>query len=402
MVTSQKLKQIHFWDISSEDVSSIKAKYKIEVYKTICQDSSHTRGTLFKHLNYRNTTVSTLVQELIDVGLICNGERKTNNQRGRPDFFLIPNFDKFTAISVHVEDRNLIFSLININGDVLKSIKRTITHTARNRDFIKSLKSSLEVLLNYVPKGSTLLGIELLVNGTIDSKNLTWVDIFRWPNVKNLCLKELSEELRYPFYLRRILDAELEYQLDRHKEFYEQSTLLFMWGFGIGGSYSYKGNILESTFGRFIDMGHTIIHPQSGKLCRCGQYGCVETEAAIFAILPELKKIYPNLHEDSDEILRIMKDPKFVKLKVIEHAIDTVGICMLNLFKTLFPRRIFLIGPFFSNAIIVRKVLMRIEQTVSHYHGEIEITILEDGFTRCRWGGLQPLLREKLKNVLLK
>ena len=401
MIDSQQMKQIHFWDVSVDDANSVKAKQKSEIYKTICRDNTHTRGTLYKYLRYRNTTVSTLVQELIDAGLILDGGRKTSNQRGRPDFFLIPNFNRFTAISVHVEDRSLNYSLININGDVLRSMKSDIAHAVRNKEILSSLKRVLKELMDYVPSDSVFLGVELLFNGSIDSGNLTLIDIYRWPNIKKLCFKELSEELGCPIYLRRILDGELEYQLEMDKECSDKNTLLFMWGFGIGGSFSYNGTILESAFGRFIDIGHTIVHPESGKLCRCGQYGCLETEAAIFALLPELKKKYPDIHEDSGEILSIIKDPEFVKLNVVDHATEEVGICLLNLFKTLFPQRIFLIGPFFANKIIARRVLDRIEHAVSRYQSSISITILEDGFARSRWGGLRALFRNELKNILL-
>jgi predicted NBD/HSP70 family sugar kinase len=388
--------RIPFWNISQTSSEKKKYEQKAEIYRTICEDPSYTRGSLITALGYRNTTVSTLVQELLDDRLIKEGPPKAANRRGRPDYYLLPNFDAYTAVAVYVAERTLFFSLLNINGDVLSEHHIDVSPQLDNDGFVDILHKHIRTLLNDNPAGAVMIGIQILLIGTVDRENLIWVDAYRWPNMHYLCFKALAYDLGYPVYLRRILDAELAYLLEVDQSLALESALIFMWGYGIGASYAYKVNILESSYGRFTDVGHTVVNPNSKKQCRCGQYGCVEAESSLPAITPELSEHYPELGDDNSEIFKVIARPEMVDIEVVNHAIDTVSLCVSNLLKTLYPKRVFMLGPFFRNSLIEEKVLDKLSNSPSRYQKDLAIQIIEEGHHRCQWGGLISLFRSKI------
>lgn len=65
--------------------------------------------------------------------------------------------------------------------------------------------------------------------------------------------------------------------------------VLFTLGTGIGGGVIIDGKLLRGHFDNAGELGHMIIVP-NGRMCGCGQRGCVEAYAGAKAILREAKK----------------------------------------------------------------------------------------------------------------
>ena len=60
-------------------------------------------------------------------------------------------------------------------------------------------------------------------------------------------------------------------------------------GTGIGGGCVYEGHILRGANSSCMEIGHIPVAP-NGRLCGCGQYGCLEAEASRLAIAAEASK----------------------------------------------------------------------------------------------------------------
>lgn len=348
----------------------------------------------------RNTTVSHLVQELLECGLVREESPDGEKRRGRPEFQLVPDFDRYTAISVHVRDRNLDFALININGDILYADTAKLPQSATNRRLERTIRNGIRKLRDSTDGANRSIGIELSLAGTVDRPRNIWVDSYRFPRIMDFGLEALSREFDTHVGVRRGLDAELAYQLARDPKSAHVPTLMFFWGFGIAASYSHEGRILESPSGRFADVGHTIVNRHSEKRCRCGQYGCVETEAAIYGILPGLRERYPDLREGSADIRAVISEPSVLDLGIVKNAIDVVEVCVNNLLKTMYPQRLYLTGPFFQNPAILDRVRERAAAAVGRYEHAMSIDVVMPAFERCKWGSLVSLFRQTLSTVL--
>jgi transcriptional regulator of PTS gene len=381
-----------------------KDKQKAEIFSCIANSGPLSRRDITHTLKLRSTTVSNIVGELVADGLLREGLSKNLGRPGRPDLSLSPVFDRMSAISLFVEDRYLIGSLIDIGGRVLRQAQVYVPADGGNEICLEGVDSLIKTLFSEVPTGCELLGVGMSVVGTVNTGRGIWVNADRWPEIRNLDLGKYFQRKGLNFVLRRNLDIELEYMLEKHPGSRKENTILFHWGFGVGGAYAYQGRVLDSPFGRVMDIGHTIIHPHSDKKCRCGVYGCVESEAAIYALLPTLRHRYPDLREESEDIEKILSYPEVFEIPGIGAAVDTVGLCLSNLFKIFYPHRIFLVGAFIRNEKIVgrlEKILLetfypKMKDTVHH----VDLEVIRDGFTGCTWANGYPFFRKRLKELL--
>ena len=379
-------------------------KHKAAIFTTLIQHGPMARRDLTRNLRLRSTTVSNLVKELISDGLVTEGIYNNSRKPGRPNLSLRPVPERLIAATIYVEDHKFIGSLVDIAGNVLAQKMVEIPAEGTNTEIFDGLEEILITLKEKIPEGSEFLGVGISVVGTVDSRNNIWVNADRWPMIHDLNIGTLADKIGAPIILRRNLDIELEYMLEKNPPWSKENTVLFHWGFGVGGAYAYHGRVLDSPFGRYMDIGHIIIHPESKKICRCGGYGCVESEAAIYALLPTFRTKFPGLREKSVDIDAILADPNVFDIPGIKPAVDTVGLCLSNLFKIFYPHRMFLVGSFVRNAKIVERLEQIILETFYNKMKEtvhrVDLIVIPDGFTGCTWSNAYPFFRKRLKTLL--
>jgi glucokinase len=121
-------------------------------------------------------------------------------------------------------------------------------------------------------------------------------------------------------------------------------------GTGIGGGCVYEGKIFRGKYCSNMEIGHLQINPH-GKLCGCGRYGCLETEASRLAISAEAAKaVYrgeaPHLQAtigaDLDEIrsgplAAAIKAGDIVIEHIVRRAAEKIGVAVGNVINLLCP-----------------------------------------------------------------
>lgn len=110
--------------------------------------------------------------------------------------------------------------------------------------------------------------------------------ILQAPNLgwKNVRLKEtLEKEFRCPAVIANDVDAGTygEYRFGAGKG--ARCVLGVFPGTGIGGACVYEGRLIRGHTSSCMEIGHIQVQPQ-GRLCGCGQRGCLETVASRLAI----------------------------------------------------------------------------------------------------------------------
>ena len=100
------------------------------------------------------------------------------------------------------------------------------------------------------------------------------------PKFKNTPLRDMvAQKLGKPAILENDANAACwgEFVLGAGKDITDM--VFFTLGTGIGGGIVSKGKLVRGTGGNAAELGHTIIYPD-GRLCNCGQKGCVEAYAS--------------------------------------------------------------------------------------------------------------------------
>lgn len=375
------------------------------IYEEIASSRETSRKDITVRLEMRATSVSDIVQELLDDGIIAEDHSKGNGKRGRPELCLRVVTNRLVCISIYAEDNTLIGSLLNLAEETLAEESVAIAREIDNRGFLKTVCGIVERLKTRIPPESELVGVGISTVGTVDSKRKNWIGATRWPSIRNIDFHRVESVLGATVNLRRWLDTELEYQLMRDPACRKGNALLFHWGTGIGAAFSHDGVVLDSLFGKFSDIGHIFVDPSPDRLCHCGRRGCLEAVAAIWALAPLFRKYRPEFRETIRDVESGLKDEALLREPEMEYAIHTVGIALANLLRILLPNRVFFIGPFLRNPFVLSLIKKQVgnvfeDRIYKQIRGKLKIDVVRDQMRVCKIANVRPFFDEKLEGLL--
>lgn len=379
----------------------VKDREKAALFHAICTGRSLTRQLLSRRLGIRPSSVSEAVQELLDDGLVAERSPGIRKQSGRPRLVLAPRPDRLQAISLYVDARKLKAVLLNMDEEPTAEESRTVPARAGNREIFSAIRELLERLPERMQRGSTLVGANLALVGTVNPRTRVWVRAARWPRLADLDLSTLEKQVGLRVMLRRTNDAELEYQLQSAPREFGQCALLLHWGFGIGSAVSFHGETLTSSLGRFGEIGHVRLDPESSARCLCGSRGCLETTAALWALLPALRRSLTTLPADEPGLAPLLAESRILALPQIRHALVSVRDALLVLYQIFHPDTVLLSGPFTENPAIFHRIADGFRRLLPSYaSGAVSVLLVPAGMPGCRRGGANPLFRQALGRIL--
>ncbi len=373
---------------------------KALLFREICRRRAPTRRLLARRLSLRPSSVSAAIQELLDDGLVT--ERAVARQRsGRPDLLIAPRPNRLVAISLYVDSRELKAVLLNLDEEVLHEEARVVSPKAGNVELTDAVVDLLQTLPRRVPRGSRLAGASLSLVGTVNARTRTWVNAARWPKLSNLDLRAVEQAVPYPVLLRRTNDAELEYQLESLPEARDRNALLLHWGFGIGSAVSLQGELLDLSTGQIRRDRPRAAGSRRDRPCLCGSRGCLETVAALWALLPALRKRLGSLPRDERDLAPRLGDPGVLAVPELQEAFSAVRDALLVLYKVFYPDIVFLSGPFTENPAVFERLSQEFHRALPAYaRAAVTVRPVPAGMPGCRLGGANPVFRRALGSAL--
>ena len=379
----------------------VKDEEKALLYREICIGKAPTRQGLARKLDIRPSSVSEAVQELVDDGLVVEQQARPKGRTGRPQLILSPRADRFVAISVYVDSRELKGVLVTQQEEVLAEEVRALPQSAGNREVSAACFDLLKRLRARTPAGAELAGAGLSLPGTVNSRTRTWVRVARWPKLADLDFSDLEAKVDFPIVLRRMNEAELAYFLDCTPRARAGTALLLHWGFGIGSAAAFHGELLTSSLGRFGEIGHARIGADLAAPCLCGLRGCLETVAALWSLLPKFAEALGALPEDERELAPFLGNPRLQRLPELGRALAAMQEALVLLTMIFFPDTILLAGPFTENPVLLRRLSDGFRRSLPDYAREhVSITAIPGGMPGCRRGGANPIFRQALARAL--
>ncbi|MCX7028836.1 MAG: ROK family transcriptional regulator [Spirochaetes bacterium] len=357
------------------------------------------RSALARRLGLRPTTVSHLVQELLDDGLVAERRgRGGTGHSGRPQAAIEPVLERLAAVSLCVESRELRASLVDLAGRVLASDARPVAAGADNQAIEEALEALIGGLAGRAPKASRVVGAGLSLVGTVDPSGLTWVSAARWPRLRALGLGPLADRIGLPVRASRALDTALALLLESDATAADRTVALLHWGFGIGAAVAHRGTLLGSSLGRFGEIGHLRTPGGAGRRCACGARGCLETEAALWALMPRLRRRLGTLPDDEQELAVALAAPGVAALPEVRTAVRAVQDGLVTLHRLFYPDEVFLAGPLAENPAVFRRLADGFAAGLPDYAvGKTSLTALPGGLSACRTRSAGPLLRDALR-----
>ncbi|MDR3574503.1 MAG: ROK family protein [Anaerolineaceae bacterium] len=282
------------------------------VLKNIFQHESISRADIARITRLTATTVSDIVADLIEEGLVSEiGVGRSIG--GKNPILLNLVEDARWLISLDLAHNQFRGAVVNLRGN----IQQLTILPVNDRTGDDALALVYKILDELIQGASQpVLGIGVGAPGLINtseglivhSVNLNWV---------NLPLTSLLKK-RYhlPVYVLNDSQAAAigEYTYSKNHQADEDMIVINV-RHGIGAGIVINGILFQGDGGSAGEIGHLVVVPDGGELCRCGKKGCLETVASAQALIKRVRTLlsqYPN------SLLAI--DPQQISLETIEKA----------------------------------------------------------------------------------
>jgi transcriptional regulator of PTS gene len=336
-------------DFDSEKLHSPYDQHRIRIFHAICTNPGITRKDLIRQLEIRPGTVSTITQKMIADFLVLEAPMSSQGARGRPEIPLYPNWLRWVAVSVFCVSMELHAVLINGADEILAESTIEIPNTADNLEIESSMTELVSSILSTVDRDSEVLAVALSIPGLVNSATNEWIFSARWPKLRHLSLVKMQQNLQVDLVVKRQLDVQLEYAMLRDRRLRRGNVLLFHWGYGIGGSFARNGSVVTSHSGVFCQIGHVSVYPDSTKPCICGRIGCLEADAALWALAPEMARVHGPAPPNELELVEFLSTHSVSTTAYFRHARKSVAHALSHLLAVLVPDRALMYGPFLQN-----------------------------------------------------
>lgn len=240
------------------------------VLQTVYHAGPMSRADLARRTGLTRVTISDLVSDLVDEGIVVEQGVRPRSGPGKPAIVLDIDRVGHPVIGIDLS-RPGVFSgaLMTLDADVLERIE------IDRPDDPDAARAAVQDLAAQLLAGSAapVLGVGVGTPGIIrpdgrvlNSPNLGWRDV--------PLQEELAQALGLPVVVRNDANAALlaEYTFDGAAS----DTMLVAVGRGVGAAVLASGRLLTGSRFAAGEIGHVVVGTDGGPRCACGKHGCLE------------------------------------------------------------------------------------------------------------------------------
>jgi predicted NBD/HSP70 family sugar kinase len=321
----------------------------------------------------QNSTVSSLVEQLLTEGWIREGE-VLKTARGRRPTQISLN-DRLSMLVADVHPGRATFGVVDLNGVVLSYSE--VTMPLDVEEGVRKLGSAMKQMREiYADRQFEGAGVCLPGRVDIETGRLMVAPNLRW---RNFDIREaLAEMLGMPVEMENDANACLLSELwFGHLDGVRNAVLLAI-SEGVGASLLAEGRLISGRNGMAGEFGHVCMDPK-GPLCNCGRRGCWEMFASSRAALEHYKQLTPSNKRaiSYEELCRLALSDNAAAREAIERQATAVGKGLRMVMATLEPEVILFVGEIAYGWPIVAPILQR----------ELKANALIDGAPRIVCAG---------------
>ncbi|MBN2500589.1 MAG: ROK family transcriptional regulator [Anaerolineales bacterium] len=266
---------------------------KTLVLNAIYKNEDLSRADLSRLTHLTRSTVSDIVSELIEEGLVVElGYGQPSG--GKPPVLLEVDKEARQIIGLDLASGEFRGALVNLRGEVQERVSIAINE--RSGDV--ALELVYELLEQLIGLAKTpVIGIGIGAPGLMDSEkgivhsavNLDW---------ENLPIRDiLCERYQLPVHIANDsqVSALAEYNFGDHERM--QNLLVVKIGRGVGSGIVINQQLYQGDGFGAGEIGHIKVD-EDGELCRCGNTGCLETKISSRALRQRVQAMILD-HPDS-------------------------------------------------------------------------------------------------------
>jgi len=318
------------------------------VLKTIFDKESIGRAEISRITRLTRTTVSEIVADLIAEGLVKEIGMGVSIG-GKSPILLSLEADSRYMIGLDLARKKFSGAIVNLRGEIRYRVDQDI-QGLNGEAALASVYAILDRLTRtaYKPLVGIGIGTPGLVNTTegvvVNAVNLDWKDLS--------LARPLQEKYHLPVLVFNDSQAAAMAEYTYGKSHPSDSNLVVINArHGIGAGIIINGQLFQGDGGGAGEIGHVIVVPDGGQLCRCGNRGCLETIASANALIERVHALVSQsiptqfqqeITLDTIEQAFISGDP-LARQAVLETG-RYMGMAISSLVGTLDIQKIVLIG----------------------------------------------------------
>lgn len=256
------------------------------VLKTVYDQGPLSRAAIARGTNLTATTVSTVIAELLEDGLV-EEIGAISTERGKPPTLVKLVNDARHIVALDLSRHIFQASILNLRGEIQER-KRIPVNGAIGEEALSLAYQLIDEILPAARR--PLLGLGVGAPGIIDHQHnlIRHAANLGWENLP------LGQQLRarYGFNVQVVNDNQAallaEFLFGAYKN--TPDMVMVRVGNGIGVGIMCNGQLLHGNGTGVGEVGHVVV-VEDGEICSCGNRGCLETVASSRALVKRAKRL---------------------------------------------------------------------------------------------------------------
>ncbi len=311
----------------------VKKNNKALVLSLIIEKETISRADIASVTGLNKTTVSSLVNELLEEDLIYESGPGVSSGGRRP---VILHFNKKAgyAIGIDIGVNYILAVLTDLKGQIIVEKSQNLTRTSYSA-IMNNVQTMIQSLMDDMP-GSRygIVGIGVGVPGIVNKEgSVLLAPNLGWTNI------QLKEDLEKMFNVPIIIENEAnagavgEQQFGAGQDY--ENILYVSAGIGIGVGIILNNELYQGKSGFSGEMGHRIIE-LNGKHCNCGSRGCWEAYASENALLEMAGESIDSL----ESLIELAQNGEKSAIELFEKIGQYLGYGINNIINTFNPDQV--------------------------------------------------------------
>ena len=316
------------------------------IMRELHRSGGSSRSDLVDHAGLTRSAVRDLGGELASLGLAREERAVSRGRPGRPSAWGRPEPTGAVVLALEIAVDSLAVAAVGLGGQVSDEVRAERRRGRVSFDqTVEDLTALARAVRDRMPERDTLIGIGVAVAGIVRrsdgfvrlAPNLGWTDVPLGVRVAEAMTPGPTVSVANEADLGAL--AELWRGAAVHKR-----DVLFISGeVGVGGGLIVDGRPLMGTSGYGGEVGHIPVNP-AGVACRCGSFGCWETEVGEGMLLTRAGRSPGGGREAVDAVLEEAAAGSPAAIAALEEVGRWLGVGLAGLVNVFDPELVVLGG----------------------------------------------------------
>ena len=328
------------------NLENVKSSNQSALLRLLNNNGAMSRKDIAEAVGLTAASVTLICNELLEKNIITElGEVTEQKRAGRKKILVDINPDYKKALCIAIETDETYITVTDMKGAIIAHFHMPTDWEDGPDKFLQKVSSEAgRILWDHDISKDRLLGVGVTVPGKVDSQNGISFGAYRSWNRPLPIGDMLKEYLGTEVMVENNLKASAKYEILFGRGRTEKNLFLLKWGPGVGSAIILDSMIYEGANNAAGEIGHTTLGKE-GRLCACGQRGCLETYISTHAILGDIKLMLKDETPYAKNIERLGDDEV---RSIMDEKMDRLAQTLRNSVSLIDPDRVVVLGYIFE------------------------------------------------------